>query len=335
MLPPLATSSGFRPIPSRTQRVFEFLLWAGLVLAATTVWAGVPQAKLGLSYPVGGPGMPQPTCLYVDAHRGEIYVADATSSRVVIFDRHGRYDFEFKTAGRLNGLRQVVADSLGRILVLGDPREHTLAQYDYNGDFLRYLDLYYPGTDSLLDVASMALDGRDQLYLLCARPAHIYVYTACGAYTGDFPIFEEMDSETQESPVPGTLAVIDQMLVIPLPMDAQVARYTMDGKLDDIIGMMGGGPGELSFPVAVIGNGRGGMYVLDKHRHTVLEYDRAGNYLREFGGLGQSVGWFYHPTTLAVSADGLCLVGQTFQNRVQAMLIQEPAGTTGLSTTNP
>lgn len=328
----------WRPrVASEAGRTLELMLWLGLILAAATgtVWAGVPQATLGLNYPAGGQGMPQPTGVYVDSRSGEIYVADGTSGRVVIFDRHGRYDFEFKTQSRLSCPRQVAVDSTGRILVLGDGRQHTLAQYDYNGDFLRYFDLHVPGTDTLLEVASFVLDSHDRLFLLCARPAHIYVYTACGEFTGDFPVLEEMDRESRESPVLGTLAVVNQMLVIPLSMNAQVARYTQDGTFVDLFGIQGGAPGELSFPVAVTGNGRGGMYVLDKHRHSVVEYDQTGKYVQEFGGMGQSLGWFYHPTTLALSADGQCLVGQAFMNRVQSLRFDDAAGAAALITKNP
>lgn len=42
--------------------------------------------------------------------------------------------FSFQPKNRLVSPRQVAVDAQGRIFVLGDTREHTLAVFDYNGN---------------------------------------------------------------------------------------------------------------------------------------------------------------------------------------------------------
>ncbi|MBU1937594.1 hypothetical protein KKG05_09365, partial [bacterium] len=77
----------------------------------------------------------------------------------------------------------------------------------------------------------------------------------------------------------------------------------------------------LSFPIAAAADGQGGILVLDKHRHTILQYSDAGKFIQEVGGMGTGSGWFYHPRALAVNEAGQGYVTQTFMNRIQTIQI--------------
>lgn len=273
-----------------------------------------------MRYPAGDKSAPQPTSLYVDSHSGDIFIADGSTSRIAIYDAQRRYSFEFSTRDRLSTPQQLAVDSLGRIFVMGDTRQHTLAVFDYNGDFLNYLDLEANG--SKITPAGFAFDAYNNMYVAVAEPARIYVFTASGEFQRTFPILSETDDETRNTPMIGNFSIVGKEMFVPLPMVGQVARVDLNGKLIRIFGVPGGGPTELSFPNACCLNAAGEYVVLDKHRHLIMFFNEEGNYLREIGGAGLAEGWFYHPTSLVCCGDGTMLVGQIYNNRIQSVIFR-------------
>lgn len=293
---------------------------AWLLLTVSVVLGQSFEIKTSLRYPAGDLSSPQPTGLYVDARTGDIYVADAASARIVIYDAQRRFNFEFSTRSRLSSPQQVAVDLQGRIFVLGDTRQHTLAVFDYNGDFLNHLDLM-AGGDRVSPVG-MALDASDNIYILTAEPAYIHVFDPSGEPVRDFPILLEANEETQNAAVTGTFVIIENEMILPLPIIGQVARMDLDGKLIRIFGIAGGGPTELSFPTVCSRTADGEFVVLDKHRHLLQYFNSAGQYLREVGGAGLVEGWFFHPTALATCLDGVLLVGQMYGHRIQSVVVR-------------
>ncbi|MCB1060242.1 MAG: NHL repeat-containing protein [Calditrichaeota bacterium] len=295
------------------------LLLSGLLLGGTAL-AQEAVIQETMRYPAGDQSSPQPTGLYVDWHTGDIYVADAANARIAIYDSQRRYNFEFSTRDRLSTPQQVAVDSQGRIFVLGDTRKHTLSVFDYNGDFLNYLDLPYETNGA--GPMGIALDDSDQLYMLTAEPAHIYVYTTSGEAVRDFPILQEADDETQATPVMSGFAVMANEMIVTLPIIGQIARIDFDGKLIRIFGYPGGGQTELSFPVACCKTNTGEYVILDKHRHLLQYYSADGQYLREIGYPGLDEGYFFHPSSLACCLDGTLVVGQIYNNRIQSVVFR-------------
>lgn len=298
------------------------LLQSGVAVAQTV------EIKETMRYPAGNMSSPQPTGMYVDWRTGDIYVADAASARIAIFDSQRRFSFEFSTRDRLSSPQQVAVDSQGRIFVLGDTRKHTLSVFDYNGDFLYHLDLTF-GTGEATPMG-IALDDSDNLYVLTAEPAHVYVYTTGGEAVRDFSILTEADEETQATPVLSGFVVMANEMIVTLPIIAQVARVDFNGKLIRIFGYPGGGPTELSFPVACCKTNSGEYVILDKHRHLLQYFNEDGQYLRELGSPAVVEGGFFHPSSLACCNDGTLVVGQLFNNRIQSVVFRnEPVASGG------
>jgi DNA-binding beta-propeller fold protein YncE len=329
---------------NQTARTLQTHKRPGVLLASAVLilivtgsgFAGAAHFINDLTYPESGQLL-DPGSVTCDSHTGEIFVTDTRGQRVVIFDRQGRYAFDFGDPDHLPGLRQVAADSLGRIYVLRGAPDVTLSVFDYNGDYLHDLRLTKPGTDSLLTVNSILMDEQDRLFVLTVLPPHIYVYNTAGETLNDFAIFTDpADSVLANQPGYGTMALVNHMLVIPVPFVAGVARYTTDGKYVDTFGLVGGGPGELSFPVAATGDKDGHIMVLDKHRHTVLQYGADGRFMCEAGGKGQTPGWFFHPTSLACNQQGNLIVAQTYMGRIQTVSMTDPqANEAALNTAKP
>lgn len=293
------------------------------------------------AYAIAGYSTPEatlrsPTAMVVDPNTGELLVCFAAQATVVIFDQNGRHPFEFSTRDYIASSRQVIVDSLGHIFVLGDDGGSKIAIFDYNGKFLRELRPTDPQTQSKLNVAGIALDHQNNLYVIALQPATVTVYSPDFNFADKFALFNDFDQDTRETDLLGKVSIIDSTLVIPVPLAHQVVCYTLAGKLLKVFGTAGGGPGELSYPIDVASDGLNGFLVLDKHRHTVLHFNVNGKFIDEFGGMGQGDGWFYHPNAIVLDIFGHAVVSQSFLGRIQALNVasgsdySEPA-TTGKS----
>ena len=270
--------------------------------------------------------MLRPNSVYYDSRHDEIYVADTGNNRVIIFDKPGNYIFEFSDPKHLAAPGQIAVDSLGRIFVLSKSHRERLSIFDYDGTFLHDIEpteYWLPSSvsEASRSISSFLLDEEDRLFILRCRPNHIYVYTSNGHPLYDFPLFVGMKDVTRNQFLLGTLSLVHDKLVIPMPMISQLARYTKKGKFIDIFGFSGGGTGELSFPIAAADDGQGGILVLDKHRHAILQYSDEGKFIQEVGGMGTGHGWFYHPRSLAVNKSGQGYIAQAFMNRVQTIQV--------------
>ncbi|MCB9365581.1 MAG: hypothetical protein H6508_00140 [Calditrichaeota bacterium] len=312
---------------SLTVQVAAFLVVLGLHLSGSAVLADEYDIKLSLRYPAGETGAPQPTCLYVDRFTGDVYLTDASTSRVAIYDAQRRFEFEFSTQGQIVSPRQVAVDSLGRIFVIGESRQHTIGVFDYNGEFLRYIDV--TENEKVVGAAGVALSGEGNLVVLLGEPLRVVLCDPEGDVLDRFVILEEGDETTRTSPILGNLLIDQDRMILPVPLVGQVAVMDMQGKLIRFLGHGGGGPSELSFPAACCPTDDGGYVVVDKHRHLLQFLDSNGQYRYEVGGAGWVEGWFFHPTALAKCQDGTLLVGQIYANRVQAVTPQIAPVVTG------
>jgi len=308
-----------------SRRRWHLTVLALLAGVALTAWAAQRTVEIvpTLLYPAGQSLALQPTGLYVDAHTGDVYVVDAATSRVGIFDSKRQYNFEFSTRDRLVSPRQVTVDSQGRIFVLGDARQHTLAVYDYNGEFLRYLDLTADGQPLLPQ--DVAIDKQDNLHVLQMAPLRVNVYSTEGVAVRDYVLFPEGDSLSRNTEVAGVFAIYGEEIVMGFPMLGNVIRFDLSGHMVAMYGMQGGAPGTLSFPIAGLPLPDGRFVALDKHRHLVQYFTADGRYEYEVGDAGLVEGSFFHPTTMVLCNDGTLLVGQTYGDRVQSVTVRTEA----------
>jgi len=59
------------------------------------------------------------------------------------------------------------------------------------------------------------------------------------------------------------------------------------------------------------------LFVADSQRHTVVKFDLAGNFLKEFGSRGSGEGQFNFPTHLAADNTGMLYVTDSMNSRIQ------------------
>jgi hypothetical protein len=290
------------------------------MMTAGSADAGAPKFLYNLTYPGNEAQFLDPGNVYFDPRHEEVFVTDTRNWRIVIFDKRGRYTFDFRDQEHLAGARQACVDSLGRIYVLRSNPESVISVFEYNGEYLHELRFTYPGTDQVLTISGIALDEQDRMYVLSVMPAHVYAFATNGQRLSDFAIFTD-DTLLQNQPGFGAMALVKGKLVIPVPIEGYAVRYTTDGQMATSLGSPGDGEDEFSLPIAAAGDQDGHVYVLDKHKHSILEFDDSGKWLRIMGGRGMSPGWFYHPTCLAIVGNDQAIVGQTYLGRIQSVAL--------------
>jgi len=266
----------------------------------------------------------RPGRIFVDDQFGEVLVSDPGHDRIVIFDQHGVFRFEFYGTELMGSAHDLVVDSKGYIYVVGTTvAGHLLFKFDFDGMVLDTIDLSGMVSGPRRVIGSIAIDDDDNLYLFAQSTREIVSITSDGQERYRFRVSEGLSDKDLREVVYGSMSIYGDRLFLPLSSFGNVEIYDLTGRLIRTFGIRGNMPGQFNFPVAVAVSSQGIMMVLDKHRFAVSCFGPDYRFLGEFGGKGQRDGWFYHPTTLAVDTSDQVYVGQIFNNLVQVLAIPD------------
>jgi DNA-binding beta-propeller fold protein YncE len=275
----------------------------------------------GLALPGTLDQFKRPAAITVDANTAEIFVADASNNRIVIFDANGSYRFEFGGRDDFATPLDVAVDSQGFIYVLGTTKEgNRIQRYDFDGTTPHAVQL--PELDSAdARIGYICIDEEDRLFLLETTRGSIFILSREGELLSSFELDAREESGEETDAMVGSLHANRGLIYVPISSYGTVQVYDLEGTLVRSLGHQGNNIGELNFPVAVTVRDDGMVMVLDKHRFNVLCFAQEGNFLGEFGGKGMRPGWFYYPTLLAVDTNGLVYIGQILGHRVDVCRI--------------
>ncbi len=103
------------------------------------------------------------------------------------------------------------------------------------------------------------------------------------------------------------------------PAGGVIKKYSLSGQVLLQFGFRGGrGAGYFEGPTDLaVDNRNGDIYVVDSGNNRVQRFNRDGQFMSEFGGMGAGNGQFNSPTGIAVDKDGYVYVSDTNNNRVQ------------------
>ena len=266
----------------------------------------------------------RPERIFIEPRHNEIYVADPGNGRIVILDPRGVYLYEFSTSEQCGAPSDVAVDSAGYIYVLGSTTSgRKVFVYDYDGLYLRQLEISSDSSAPPLEPGSIAIDSRDRLYILDQNSLRLVCVRHDGSVEREFAVAADVDSAHRVELACGSLTIAHDLIYLPVASLGAVYRYDLDGGFQGMIGHGGTDLGELNFPVAVAVTDQDIIMVLDKHRYNVVCFSTSGKFLGEFGGKGISPGWFFHPTWLAVDSQDQVYVGQIFNNKIQVCRIPD------------
>ena len=93
----------------------------------------------------------------------------------------------------------------------------------------------------------------------------------------------------------------------------------MDELTDELkgFGSFGSEDGQLKWPVNIITDDSGGIFISDEANHRITKYDQEGNYISKFGTYGDGQGEFNGPSGFALDIDNNFIVCDSKNNRIQ------------------
>jgi DNA-binding beta-propeller fold protein YncE len=164
------------------------------------------------------------------------------------------------------------------------------------------------------EVLAVAVDGKDQVYVVTRGTPPIQVYTADGRYVrgwgdGQFkgPHFLRFDAV-------GNVWITDTVR-------HSVRKFTPEGKLLLTLGTMdhpGQDQSHFNMPTDMAITPSGDVFVSDGYGNArVVHFDREGKYIKEWGGLGSQPGQFSCPHAICLDSKGRLYVADRNNCRIQ------------------
>lgn len=252
------------------------------------------EAKAGIQpiLTITGPGKgPNPTFSRplgaAFGEDGRIYVADTGNNRVCVFDRRGRFLFEFGGFG------------VGKPLP-GARKTWTPGK------------LNYP--------VGIDVDDAGNVYVADFRNDQIHVFDSEGTYISSFPENTRPTGKGSSGQDGQGIAVTDVTVFgdrVYATDTYQVFVFTSTGELIAQFGKPGGGPADLDHPNGVAVGPDGTVYVSDSNHNRIVAFDRRWRFSWNLGtpmGITKEKtdSEFGLPRGLAVADDGSIFVADAF-----------------------
>lgn len=268
-----------------------------------------------LSPPGTANGFLRPGGIFVDNRFGEVYVSDLGHNRIVAFDTSGFYKFEFSCGDIFDIPGDLVVDSRGFIYVIGS--RNGIYLFDYDGLYLRELQLSGLPKELTLNISHLTIDESDNLYILDETNRIIFTFDTQGTLRQQFSVLSDFPEKERRDATFGAPRVAAGLIYLPVSNLGTIYVYDLSGSFIRNIGDLGTDIGTLNFPVSVAVADEQVVMVLDKSRYNVVCFTTDGQFLGEFGGMGFRLGWFYYPQFFAVDNLGRSYISQFLLNLVQ------------------
>lgn len=258
-----------------------------------------------------------PSFVMVDPATNEVYVIDG-KSRITVYTADL---YPIHTLGRTDGIvspQALATDDKGYLYVVLPPSDenprHRISVY--SPCYKHERDIYlqgFEGADSF-HISRIAVDRHGNIYVAATHyPGVLYV-------DGNGRLLDIISPQKAGEAVQISSLSLDDKgrLFLISEKDSHIYMYDDEKNLLLMFGQKGGSSGKLSRPRAVgVDTTNERMYVVDYMRHTIAVYNKEGEYIFEFGGMGWGEGWFQHPSFMTVDGQGRILVADTFNQRVQ------------------
>lgn len=250
-----------------------------------------------------GDGMlSEPKGVYVKED-GTIYVADTKNQRIAIFDQDGKFVKAYgKPDNPLLGATfsyspsKLLVDKRDYMYVISDGNTQGLLQIDKNGQFRGFYGANHIGFSWKRLIDKLIATDEQKAKLAVVKPLEF-----SNAVQDDegFIYTTTLGTETNQL-----------KRLSPVGVDTlNIGERRYGGRFD-------AGPFSVPSFLDIAVDKDGVMTALDLQSSKVYQYDKLGNLLFVFGGLGNQNGLFVTPAALAQSADGIVYVVDKGRNRV-------------------
>lgn len=270
-----------------------------------------------------------PTGIFLDPIKNEIYLADAGNHQIGIFDMRGTTLWSFKhwvtdnrTGQRTLGDPHSVVVTQDGDIIVSDNKADYLDVFDYRGNFLRKIDPADYDNIPSLRAAVLALDRQGNLYLgtkgqrssvvkLNSEYEVVLVFGAKGDNPDNFNTIAGIWIDEN-----GNILVID---ALSLPV---VKRFNQNGEYLGGFGDHTIEKNDFSLPSGIVTTSGGRIWIADQLRQVVKCVDSDGKFITMIGGLGVKPGDMSYPSAISSDGDSLLIVAEKNGNRFQQFVIR-------------
>jgi DNA-binding beta-propeller fold protein YncE len=275
--------------------VFIFLMFAGPMIPGV-VASGPWEWNSTLQELESGRVMYFPTALFADKESGRYYVVDSGFNRLLSYDRSG----EFLSAFTANNSLETPYDMVrvpGFLWVV-EKGKNSLTEIDLKGQkvtpntFTHKGRQVYPDRLAYNDNYLYLLDKASGGILSIDRNMKITGSFFCGDCDFGFVDFKIRNNKVWALEQKGK----------------SVYRFSLDGNREAKISLE---KSAVEFPRSLEIVENNNLFVLDRHRGTIVVFDSNGRYLYNFFEAGESRGKLYYPIEILIDPWGkLCVVEQ-------------------------
>jgi DNA-binding beta-propeller fold protein YncE len=274
----------------------------GMVIALMPVAASAASApspwqwQMSLSIEKTGDSMYMPSAIGFDPESERYYVVDTGRNRLVSFDRDGKMLRAFTANDRLKAPFDMVRLDNGQLWVVEKGRNSLtlidIAARKVQPNTIKDRGrLVFPDRIAVAGGKIHVLDRASGMVLRLGSDLSVeqrFGCSDCKAGLADFVLHE------------GSVLALDSL-------DKKIFRFNADGSIAEEIDL----GAEADFPVSLTVGPSGFIYVLDRHRNSVLAYSENGSFRYSFLSSGQAPGQVYFARQLRFDPWGrLCVVDE-------------------------
>lgn len=252
-----------------------------------------------------------PRGVFVDATRGEVWVADTGNSLLAVFSPDAVELFACRSSAVREPIR-IVVDAKGRMLILGNDRAK-IGVLNARGEYLTDLEL--PGVGKSPVFGTIAADAEGNLYVGDNESGQVFVYDKDLKLKLRFG--ERGQGQGDFQSISGIAADAENIFVVDQQISPSVQVFDRRGNFVRGWGKHDMGVDNFSLPEGIAIDGKGRVIVVDALRHEIKLFDREGKFIDRFGGLGDRLGQVSFPSGVAVDSQGRIYVAEKGNDRVQ------------------
>jgi len=247
----------------------------------------------------------------------EIYVTDALTSRIQVFDPQGTFLRKWGAVGEGPGqfvtAWGIAVDSTSQVYV-ADGGNKRVQKFSSTGSFLDQWREFGGDPGVFATPTGVDIDSEGNIYVadqggmihkFDSQMQFVTQWGGKGAAEGEFDM-------------PGNMAFDSAGNVyVPDRNNHRVQKFSSDGEFLAAWGTEGSAAEQFNEPSAAAVDSEGRVYVVDSKNHRVQVFAASGVYLTSFGTEGDGDGEFDDPESIAIDSDDILYISDSGNARVQ------------------